>query len=113
MRPFALAIALAVSAAIGCASPISRGRAQFVEGRYPDAKETWASLEIESRGWDDARRAEYALYRGLTYAALGDRDQAGIWLREARAIENAHPGSLSRDDVSRLTVASENSLDGP
>jgi hypothetical protein len=89
-------------AAAGCAGGLARAESEFSEGRYPDAKQAFASLELESRTWNDARRAEYALYRGLTHAALGDRVQAGVWLHEARAIEKGHPGCLSPSDAQRL-----------
>jgi hypothetical protein len=92
-----------------CASPLTRVRDQFIDGHYPEAKQILVSLEAESRTWNDAKRAEYALYRGLTHAALGDRDQAGVWLREARAIDDAHPGSLSREDAQRLKAGMESS----
>jgi hypothetical protein len=84
---------------------MARVESQFAEGRYPEAKQALLSLEAESRTWTDGKRAEYALYRGLTHAALGDREQAGVWLREAKAIEDTHAGSLSRDDSQRLQVA--------
>jgi hypothetical protein len=91
----------------GCAGALARGEAQFDNGSYPEAKQTFASLEADSRTWDDRQRAEYALYRGLTLAALGDREHAGPWLRQARAIEEAHPGSLSPENVQRLRVGLE------
>jgi hypothetical protein len=90
-----------------CGGALSRGESQFAGGSYPEAKETFASLEAESRTWDDRQRAEYALYRGLTLTALGDREHAGPWLRQARAIEEAHPGSLSTENVQRLRVGLE------
>jgi hypothetical protein len=98
---------LAVAVLAGCAGPLSRAESQFNEGRYPEAKETLATLEGESRGWNDSQRAEYALYRGLTLAALGDREHAGTWLREARAIDDAHPGSLSPENARRLKAGFE------
>src|SRR5271166_4880802 len=102
MRAFASAIALVALAT--CAGPMERVEAQFAQGRYPDAKRALEGLEAESRSWSDAKRAEYALYRGLTYRALGDRDQAGAWLRQAAAIERAHPGALSVEDARRLAA---------
>ena len=93
----------------GCAGALARGESQFDSGNYPAAKQTFASLETDSRTWDDRQRAEYALYRGLTLAALGDREHAGPWLRQARAIEEAHPGSLSPENVRRLSVGLESS----
>ena len=94
-----------VGVTAGCGGALARGQSQFDDGRYPEAKNTFASIEGESHGYGDARRAEYALYRGLTLNALGDHDQAGVWLREAKAIEDAHPGSLTREQVQRLRLA--------
>ena len=99
-----LALALMVLPLAGCTGPLARAESQFTQGRYPDAKQALMSLEAESRTWPDAQRAEYALYRGLTHAALGDKDQAAVWLREAKAIEETHSGSLSREDDQRLKV---------
>jgi len=85
-----------------CAGPLARGIDQFDDGHYPEAKQTFASLEPESRSWDDAHRARYALYRGLTYGALGDKPRAGVWLREAKAIVLEHPDALPPEDRQRL-----------
>jgi hypothetical protein len=98
----ALVVAIAV-AVVGCASPLARGEREFADGRYPEAKRTLAALEGESRR--RGRRAEYALYRGLTLAALGDVAAAKPWLDEARARESACPGRLSPYDARRLEVA--------
>jgi hypothetical protein len=92
----------------GCTGRLARAESQFRDGRYPDAKNAFVALEAESRNWSDAERAQYAVYRGLTHAALGDGDQAGVWLREARAIEGTHPGALSNEDGQRLKVGLDN-----
>jgi hypothetical protein len=107
MRRLALALALVVAVLGGCGGALSEGESQFGKGRYPEAKQTFAGLEVESRTWSDARRAEYALYRGLTHAALGDRAQAGVWLREAKAIEDGHPRTLSPENEQRLRIGLE------
>ena len=86
---------------------MAEGRAQFDKGSYAEAKQTFAGAEADSRSWSDARRAEYALYRGLTLGALGDHAQAGVWLREAKAIEDAHPGSLTPEQAQRLHLGLE------
>ncbi len=113
------AIALAVALLpCACASPLAQGEAQFKEGRYPDAEETFASLEARAATWSATSsgtssatstsgrdRAEYLLYRGLTYGAVGDRDRARAWLRQAQALEDAHPGLLLPDDARRMNVA--------
>jgi TolA-binding protein len=88
-----------------CGGALAEGESQFKRGRYPEAKQTFASIEAESRSYDDSRRAEYALYRGLTLSALGDKGQAGVWLREAKAISETDPGSLEREDALRLKEA--------
>lgn len=84
---------------------LSPAESEFDVGHYPAAKQAFAALEFESRSWDDATRAEYALYRGLTHGALGDDARALEWLRQAKALDDAHPGTLSPDGASRLRVA--------
>ena len=46
---------------------------------------------------------------GLTLNALGDRGHAAVWLREAKAIEDAHPGSLTPEQAQRLRLGIESS----
>jgi TolA-binding protein len=99
---FVMAVALS-----GCASALARGESEFKSGRYPEAKQTFASLEAETLQWDDANRAEYALYRGLTLGALGDSEHAAAWLQKAKTIEDAHPGCLTPDNARRMKVAIE------
>lgn len=91
-----------------CGGAFAEGKSEFDAGHYPHAKQLFASIEAESRGYDEPKRAEYALYRGLTLSALGDRAQAGAWLREAQAIEDTRPGTLSHEDALRLKAALEN-----
>jgi hypothetical protein len=105
----AIYLVLGVFTLTACGGALGEGESQFDKGRYPEAKQTFASLEDESHGWSDARRAEYSLYRGLTLNALGDRGQAGVWLREAKAIEDAHPGSLTPEQAQRLRLGMESS----
>jgi hypothetical protein len=88
----------------GCGGALADGKSQFGRGRYPEAKQTFLSVEARTRTWDASDRAQYALYRGLTHAALGDRAAATAWLTLAKSIENAAPGSLSPRDASRLTI---------
>jgi hypothetical protein len=100
----ALACVLALSA---CGGAFSEGKAEFRAAHYPHAKQIFASIEGESREYDEADRAVYALYRGMTLLALGDRPQASVWLREAKAIEDTRPGTLSREDAFRLKTSLE------
>ncbi len=88
-----------------CGGALAEGESEFKKGRYPEAKQTFASLEEEAAHYDDSKRAEYALYRGLTLGALGDTAEAAIWVREAKALEAAHPGSLSQEDARRMKTA--------
>ena len=99
---FASAVFVCALALAGCAGPLSGAESEFDQGHYPQAKQDLAALEAQSRLWTDAARAEYALYRGLTYGALGDRARAIVWLGQARAIELARPGSLTADLERRL-----------
>lgn len=103
---FFISLSLAFSL-FGCGGALAEGEAEFRQAQYPAAKQTFAALEVEMRSGDDAARAEYALYRGLTFAALGDVSRAVLWLREARALEDARAGTLRADDARRLTVAIE------
>jgi len=101
----AIAIACAIAClAIACGSALADGRAQFDKGSYPEAKQTFVSIEQDAKTWPDAKRAEYALYRGLTHAALGDKVAAGIWLKEAKAIVDVSPAALSAEDAQRLKL---------
>jgi hypothetical protein len=101
MRAVALAILLVLS---GCGGALADGRSLFGRGHYAEAKQTFLASEIAARRWDAADQAEYALYRGLTHAALGDRAAATAWLSLAKSIETSSPGSLSPSDARRLVI---------
>jgi hypothetical protein len=81
---------------------LAEGEAEFEVGRYPAAKQAFLALESESRAWKEPARAEYALYRGLTHEALGDGARALPWLMEAKALDDARPGTLSAENAGRL-----------
>jgi hypothetical protein len=105
------ALPLLLSSASACGGPLAQGQAQFDRGSYPEAKQTFAAVENDRRTWSDSTRARYALYRGLTLGALGDQGQAGVWLHEAKAIEDAHPGSLTAEETQRLHLGLESICD--
>src|SRR5262245_23405668 len=90
-----------------CGGVLAQAKSEYKTGHYAEARQTLVAAEPESRTWDDRHRAEYALYRGLTHGALGERAAAGVWLREAKAIEDAHPDALSTDDLRRLKLGLE------
>ena len=92
---------------VACGGALAEGKSEFKKGRYAEAKETFARTEAESKEWEDSRRAEYALYRGLTHSALGDRAAAGVWLREAKAVCDQHPSALGVEDLARLRLGLE------
>jgi hypothetical protein len=101
MRREIVALGLLV---VGCGGALADGRAEFNKGRYAEAKRTFLRAEAESHAWSEKKRAEYALYRGLTHGALGDRAAASAWLRQAKAIEDTRPGTLGDDDRARLSL---------
>jgi hypothetical protein len=102
-----LGAALTFVLLVACAGGLSSAKGDYRRGRYAEAKEKLLSLEAERDQWDGAKRAEYALYRGLVHQALGDRGAAGVWLREAKAIEDVHPHTLQGEDKVRLDLALE------
>jgi hypothetical protein len=90
-----------------CSGGLSTAKSDYRKGRLAEAKSELLALEKESGTWSGQKRAEYALYRGLVHHALGDRAAAGVWLKEAKAIEDVHPHTLSGDDKTRLDLALE------
>ena len=92
---------------LACGGSLSSVKGDYNKGRYADAKGKLEAMEPDSRNWTGQRRAEYVLYRGLVHHALGDRQAAGVWLREAKAIEDVHPHTLSGEDKARLDLALE------
>lgn len=88
-----------------CGSGLGSVKGDYEKGRYADAKAKLEALEPDSRTWTGQRRAEYALYRGLVFLALGDGQSAGVWLREAKAMEDVHPHTLAGEDKARLDLA--------
>lgn len=103
-----LAIVLAA-----CGGGMSTVKSDFKKGRLAEAKQQILALEEEAKTWRGAKRAEYALYRGLVFQSLGDRVEAGVWLREAKHEEDVHPNTLSEDDRVRLRLALESLEAGP
>ncbi len=95
-----------------CSGGLANAKGDYKKGRLAEAKSELLALEKESGTWSGQKRAEYALYRGLVHLGLGDRAAAGVWLKEAKAIEDVHPQTLSGDDKARLDLALE-SLSSP
>lgn len=104
MRRLALVLAASLVSS-ACGGGLSSARSDFKKGRFAAAKAELVALEPEAKAWMGARRAEYALYRGLVHHALGDRAAASLWLGEAKAIEDANPRTLADEDRVRLDLA--------
>lgn len=99
------ATTVALMGLIGCGGPLGAARSEFDAGHYAEARQTLVAAGPMRDAWSAERRAEYALYRGLAHGALGDLPQAVTWLRQARALETARPGTLCPDDERRLAQA--------
>lgn len=110
MRRFAIILVAIVLFA--CGGTLASAKGDWQRGRYAEAKAKLEALEPDSHGWTGQRRAEYVLYRGLVHLSLGDRQNAAIWLREAKAMEDVHPHTLGGEDKARLDVALD-SLSAP
>jgi len=100
-----LGFALALAGASGCAGSFGAGVHEYDHGRYPEALEHFREAEQDAAALHGARRARYALYRGLAHLALGDRMATLRWLREARSAVQAEPTILGDDDLGRLSSA--------
>jgi hypothetical protein len=92
---------------IGCMSQLSRARLDFRSARYSEARVALVQLEPELQGWDVETQASYALYRGLTHGALGDKLGARPWLRLAKQAYDRDHAVLDADDQTRLKLALE------
>ena len=93
--------------ATACGGGLGSAKSDFQNGDYGAARETLEKLETTSKSWSESDRATYALYRGLVHHSLGDRRRAATWLAQAKAMEDAHPHTLSADDQTRLGLALE------
>ena len=101
MRPFVL-FALAVTAMGGCSPYVNRGETLYREGRYIEAAEVFELTEARLRASPSEVRAEYGLYRGLTYLRLDDLRNAHAWLTYAATVEKKTPGQLTSDERALL-----------
>ena len=88
-----LAAGLALSLA-ACTDYVRRGSTLYADGRYVEAAEVFERTEQRLSTAPPRQRAEYGLYRGMTFLALGDHRSAARWLGYAHAVERQHPGSL-------------------
>jgi len=78
-------LALVFSALLaGCTSSVQRGAEFYTQHRYIDAAQVFEHCEPQLPSWEEGARAEYALYRGATFLALGNRAGARHWLQGAQ-----------------------------
>jgi hypothetical protein len=89
----------------GCAGPLGSSIREYDHGRYPQALDNLRRAEIEAASLCHRERVRYALYRGLTHLALGDRSASWRWLAEAKGALDAEPLVLSDEDAGRLESA--------
>src|SRR5882672_9906050 len=101
-RAMRLLLAMTVCA---CATPLSAGLDHYDHARYPEALEALSTSERSAIALRGRSRARYALYRGLTHLALGDREATLHWLGEAKRAADADPRLLSDEDAGRLASA--------
>jgi hypothetical protein len=97
---------------VGCASSFDRARSEFRQARYAETRVRLVALEPEVKEWSSAQQAQYALYRGLTHEALGDRAASEPWLRRAKKAWDQDRTVFNDDDATRLRLAME-ALDAP
>ena len=76
-----LGLAAFCAALSGCAATtVERGAEFYDERRYIDAAQVFEHNEQQLEEYEAKERAEYAVYRGATLLALGDRNGARQWL---------------------------------
>lgn len=106
MRPMRLVTLLLLALLLAaCTSSFGRGVAHYERAEYPQALERFVAIEDEAAGWSSRDRAHYALYRGLTHFALGNRALASRWLEEAKAAHDADSRVFSDEDAGKLSSA--------
>jgi tetratricopeptide (TPR) repeat protein len=98
-----LALALGLESVACGAHSIQRGRDLYADGRYVEAAEVFERSEERIEGASLSERAEYGLYRGATFYALGDFEHARRWLSFSYDVSRVNPDALSDDEQQLLT----------
>jgi hypothetical protein len=104
-RRVSIRVFLLLLLASGCHGTFGAGVRDYDHARYPEAIEELREAEPHAASWRGRDRARYALYRGLTHLALGDRRETLRWLGEAKRAADANPTLLSDEDAGRLSSA--------
>jgi hypothetical protein len=86
----------------GCSHYVQRGEALYREHRYIEAAEAFERTEARLSSSTAEERAEYGLYRGLTFLYLDDLGGARTWLGYAYSIVQKAPGTLQQEERALL-----------
>lgn len=119
MRYRALLMTCALVAVSACGTPSQRGAALYGEGRYIEAAEVFERTEKRLPESSSTERAEYGLYRGLTFLRLDDLRGARQWLSYTSSVERNNPGLSEaeqralRHGWAELERRSREQTDGP
>ena len=98
-------LAAILGPSIACGGAVSGGIVDYEQARYPEALQRFRHAEPDAAWWDGRDMARYALYRGLTHLALGDKEAAARWLREAKITLDRDPNTFSEEERCRLAAA--------
>jgi hypothetical protein len=92
----------ALLALLGCSRYVQRGEVLYREHRYIEAAEAFERTEDRLSQSSTEERAEYGLYRGLTFLYLDDVASARLWLGYAYAVVRKAPDTLHREEQTLL-----------
>jgi tetratricopeptide (TPR) repeat protein len=91
-------VAVTLALAPACGTVANRGSTLYEEGRYVEAAEVFERTEHRLADSTLKERAEYALYRGLTFLELDDTPRARQWLSQAHRMDHDDPGVFDDDE---------------
>ena len=102
-----IVLGVIVAMTMGCSGALTQGVQAYDAGRYSEALERLAAVEPEMGTMNPEARARYALHRGLTHLALGDRESADRWIAEAKWCWDSDRKVLNDRERGRLIAAWE------
>jgi hypothetical protein len=100
-----LALTCLTCAVGGCSHYVQRGEALYREHCYVEAAEAFERTEVRLSESSAEERAEYGLYRGLTFLYLDDPASARTWLGYAYSVVQKTPGTLHPEEQTLLERA--------
>ncbi|MCB9583884.1 MAG: hypothetical protein H6718_00710 [Polyangiaceae bacterium] len=104
-NPFTPALVLCLLGLAGCRSGWELGRDHYRDARYPDALNEFSDAEADYAALSREDQAHYALYRGLSYLAVGDAVRADAWLSVAKRELDTRPDTFTPDERGQLIAA--------